>query len=165
MNTWGHKKGNKWKSYLLMSREELKIGSFICQSQKAIAEVVGLRHMIDIVTFLWIRLFHLHRIRNKTWKHDNSKHFFRFNINYMLTCWSRVTMSSSSLWLLLEELSMPRRRAEGCIRSRYGLSSESWERHRTMRGTTLDYWRCSEEGGCLGYTLKHNTLISGSVGL
>lgn len=28
-----------------MSWEELKIGSFICQGQKAIAEVVGLKHI------------------------------------------------------------------------------------------------------------------------
>lgn len=34
--------------YLLMSWEELKIGSFICQGQKTIAEVVGLKHMISI---------------------------------------------------------------------------------------------------------------------
>lgn len=31
--------------YLLLSREKLKIWSFICQGQKAIAEVVGLQHI------------------------------------------------------------------------------------------------------------------------
>lgn len=30
-----------------MSWDELKIGSFICQGQKAIAEVVGLRRMTN----------------------------------------------------------------------------------------------------------------------
>lgn len=31
--------------HLLLSWEELKIWSFICQGQKAIAEVVGLEHI------------------------------------------------------------------------------------------------------------------------
>lgn len=36
-------RGMHFKSYLLISREELVVWRFICQSQKAIAEVVGLR--------------------------------------------------------------------------------------------------------------------------
>lgn len=59
------------KSYLLMSWEELKIGSFICQGQKTIAEVVGLRHMIktsyDSVNtiFFYIQIIRKLDMKNK----------------------------------------------------------------------------------------------------
>lgn len=52
--------------------------------------------------------------------------FCNSDCNKMITCWSSVPRSSSlSFWFIPEELVMCRKREEGCMRGRYGLSSES----------------------------------------
>lgn len=86
------------------------------------------------------------------------EHFKVHGVNHMLTCWSKMVMSSLSFWPLLEELSMPRRRVEGCMRGRYGLSSESWASQKTRgRERTTDYWRWSLHCDCQLNYLKKET--------